>query len=65
MTQCVVGQWRESLDQEDKEAFSRVACSVRPVNRAALYATICKACGEKPYGLTALKQHLNGRCACN
>lgn len=58
---CVTGLWLDTLDDEDREAFKQ---SIGRVSRAELYAAICAANGGSPYGLTALKQHLNFRCIC-
>lgn len=62
MTLCVVGKWRADLDAEDRAAF---VAAVPDRKRADLYALICEAEGGKPFGLTALKDHLNLRCVCN
>jgi hypothetical protein len=59
---CVVGRWRDSLDKEDLAAFTR---AVGSMSRADLYGAICAAHGSRPFGLTALKDCLNGRCICN
>ena len=59
---CVVGRWRDGLDQEDRKALN---LAVNRMSRADLYGLICAAAGTKPYGLTALKDHINGRCICD
>ncbi|AID58947.1 hypothetical protein PBI_GAIA_128 [Mycobacterium phage Gaia] len=59
---CVLAVWLESLDSEDQAAFKRAATTM---SRADLYGAICAASGSRPFGLTALKQHLNLRCCCN
>lgn len=61
-TRCVVGRWRDGLDKEDKEAFKR---ALGRISRAELYGAICAAHGERPFGLTALKDCINGRCVCD
>lgn len=58
---CVVATWLASLDKDDRAAFKR---AVPTMSRADLYGVICAAHGGRPYGLTALKQHINGRCMC-
>lgn len=62
MTVCVVGKWRNALDTEDRTAFD---AAIPNRHRADLHSLICQAEGSKPFGLTALKQHLNLRCVCN
>ena len=59
---CVVATWHSTLDRQDRAAFK--AANGR-ISRADLYAAICVAHGQAPFGLTALKQHLNLRCCCN
>lgn len=59
---CVAALWLDSLDKEDRQAFNRATTAM---SRADLYGAICAAHGSRPYGLTALKQHLNDRCCCN
>lgn len=59
---CVVGTWKAGLDKDDREAFAR---AVGRKKRVDLYADICVAHGGRPFGLTALKDHLNHRCICN
>lgn len=59
---CVVGRWHEALDAEDRAELKR---AVERKSRADLYADICTAHGTRPFGLTALKQHLNRRCFCD
>lgn len=56
-----MGVWRFALDEEDVQAYSR---ALRDLSRAELFATICAAVGAKPFSLTALKDHINGRCVC-
>lgn len=60
--QCVVGKWKSTLDQEDKEAFKQ---AIGRMTRADLHGVICAAHQGRPFGLTALKDCLNGRCVCD
>jgi len=62
MASCVVGVWHDGLDAEDKRAFKRAAVDR---SRADLFGAICAASGGRPFGLTALKDHLNARCVCD
>ena len=57
---CKAGAWIDSLDAEDTIAFDN---ALDNLSRADLYRVICQVYG-KPFGLTALKQHINGRCGC-
>lgn len=59
---CVVGVWHQGLDAADKKAFKRAAVKR---SRVDLYGFICAADGGRPFGLTALKDHLNVRCICD
>lgn len=61
-TECVVGQWAQKLDADDLLAFQEAPGRM---TRVGLYETICWAEGSKPFGLTALKDHLNDRCVCS
>lgn len=61
MPQCVVGSWVDGLDPEDTVAFDQAADTV---SRIELYKAICVAAEKKPFGLTALKDHINTRCVC-
>lgn len=61
LARCVVGRWRDQLDNADQKAFK---AAVPRMSRADLYGLICAAYGDSPFGLTALKQHINGRCQC-
>lgn len=58
---CVVGRWKDGLDSEDRAAF---VGAIHNRKRADLHKLICEAEGMKPFGLTALKDHLNLRCTC-
>lgn len=57
---CVVGQWVETLDDEDRQAFEVAADSMA---RAELHRIISNLFGN-PFGLTATKAHSNGVCCC-
>jgi hypothetical protein len=59
---CCVGTWKAGLDADDRKAFTRATTTM---SRADLYGVICAAHGSAPFGLTALKQCINGRCSCN
>ncbi len=59
---CVVGQWLKSLDKDDRAAFKR---AVPNKSRVDLFGFVCAAHGGRPFGLTALKDHINGRCVCD
>lgn len=59
---CVVGTYLAGLDKEDRAALKR---AVPRMSRADLFGTICAAHGDKPFGLTSLKDHLNSRCVCD
>lgn len=63
MTSCVVGSWLLTLDELDTLALT--SALARCMSRAELYGHICASEGVKPFGLTALKQHLNDRCQCD
>lgn len=60
--QCVTADWLATLDDEDREAFKR---AVGRMSRVDLYGAICTAHGSRPFGLTALKQHVLNQCCCN
>lgn len=59
---CVVGRYIDTLDGEDRKAFKQ---AVGRMSRADLYGAICAAQASRPFGLTALKDHILGRCICN
>ncbi len=59
---CVVGAWIASLDDEDRLALGG---AMEAMSRADLFGTICAAEGCRPFGLTALKNHINQRCVCD
>ena len=58
---CVVGRWKDGLDKEDRAALNE---AIHHRKRADLHALICEAGEGRPFGLTALKQHLNLKCTC-
>lgn len=64
MARCVVGAWHGELDAADRKALKR-CLFFNAVSRADLYADICTAHGGRPFSLTALKDHINGRCVCD
>lgn len=59
---CVVGRWQDSLDSADRKALK---AAIPRMSRADLYGIICAASGDRPFGLTALKDCINGRCVCD
>lgn len=61
MTSCVVGKWISELDAED---YQELGLAIGRISRADLYGFICAAEARRPFGLTALKDHLNGKCIC-
>ena len=59
---CVVGQWRESLSEEDQTAFDFSIDDTRISNR-----TLSKLYHDSgaPFQITALQTHRTGGCACH
>lgn len=62
LPRCVVGKWASTLDDADLLAWAK---AIREISRVDLLAKICAAAGEQPFALTALKDHINGRCVCH
>ena len=61
-----MGVWFDALDVEDAIQFDR---ALDDRSRIDLYQKVCEAAAlddkEKPYGLTAMKDHINGKCVCD
>lgn len=58
---CVVGQWANSLSENDKKAFA-TSLNDDDFSTRSLF-TLYKNAGAT-FGLTSLKEHRNGNCAC-
>lgn len=58
---CVVGQWAVTLNEADTIAFND-SLNDEDFSTRSLH-TLYKNAGA-PFGLTSLKEHRNGNCAC-
>ena len=58
---CVVGQWAATLTEEDTAAFLE-SLDNEDFSTRSLF-TLYKTAGAS-FGLTSLKEHRNGTCAC-
>lgn len=58
---CVVGQWANTLSETDKQAFT-TSLNDDDFSTRSLF-TLYKNAGAF-FGLTSLKEHRNGNCAC-
>lgn len=58
---CVVGAWATTLTEDDLAAFTD-SLDNEDFSTRSLYM-LYKSAGA-PFGLTSLKEHRNGNCAC-
>lgn len=58
---CVVGQWAATLNGDDEAAF-QTSLNDDNFSTRGLF-DLYKSAGA-PFGLTVLKEHRNGKCAC-
>lgn len=59
---CVVGEWLDSLSAERQADFDN---ALDTLSRVSLHNKIVEdEKGVRPFGLTALKDHLNTKCVC-
>jgi hypothetical protein len=59
---CVVGQWTNTLTQEEQEAFTALRNNSKVI-AASLYKDLNDET-ELPFKLTAFRSHMRGYCTC-
>lgn len=60
---CVVGDWGNSLSNEEKAAFNKICKNGKEINAANLFNDLSSRT-QLPFKLTAFRSHLRGYCTC-